>query len=82
MWLGSKVARASAEPNVQFPKQPHERIAVSSYPFRDFIVGAEKSSSQPKIELKDFAAHVIKKFNVNKIEPWTGHFPSTDPALS
>jgi sugar phosphate isomerase/epimerase len=79
MWLGSNVASASAEPNVHFPKQPHERIAVSSYPFRDFIVGSEKSSSQPKIELKDFAAHVIKKFNVNKIEPWTGHFPSTDP---
>ena len=31
------------------------------------------------MDLKDFAAHVIEKFQVNKIEPWTGHFPSTDP---
>lgn len=30
------------------------------------------------MDLKDFAAHVIEKFEVNKIEPWTGHFPSTD----
>ena len=31
------------------------------------------------MDLKDFAAHVIEKFKINKIEPWTGHFPSTDP---
>jgi sugar phosphate isomerase/epimerase len=30
--------------------------------------------------LKDFAAHVLEKFQINKIEPWTGHFPSTDPS--
>ena len=30
------------------------------------------------MDLKDFAAHVIEKFKINKIEPWTGHFPSTD----
>jgi sugar phosphate isomerase/epimerase len=31
------------------------------------------------MDLKDFGPHVVEKFNVNKIEPWTGHFPSTDP---
>ena len=31
------------------------------------------------MDLKDFAAHVAEKFQINKIEPWTGHFPSTDP---
>lgn len=30
------------------------------------------------MELKDFAAHVVEKFHINKIEPWSGHFPSTD----
>ena len=30
------------------------------------------------MDLKDFAAHVVERFQVNKIEPWTGHFPSTD----
>jgi sugar phosphate isomerase/epimerase len=41
-------------------------------------MGSGNKSSQPKVELKGFAAHVIEKFQVNKIEPWTGHFPSTD----
>ncbi len=31
------------------------------------------------MDLKDFAAHVAVKFQINKIEPWTGHFPSTEP---
>src|SRR5207237_3601112 len=30
------------------------------------------------LELKNFATHVIEKFNINKIEPWTGQFPSTE----
>jgi sugar phosphate isomerase/epimerase len=31
------------------------------------------------MDLKDFAAHVVARFQIKKIEPWTGHFPSTDP---
>ena len=31
------------------------------------------------MELKDFAAHVAEKFNVHNIEPWSPHFPSTNP---
>jgi len=30
------------------------------------------------MDLKDFAAHVKQRFGINKIEPWTGHFPSSD----
>jgi len=63
---------------VHFPAQPRERIAIASYPFRNFVSGKENKSSHP-LDLKDFAAHVIEKFNIDKIEPWTGHFPSTDP---
>ena len=63
---------------MHFPAEPRQRIAVASYPFREFIAGPEHKPGNPIIELKDFAAHVIEKFNVNKIEPWTGHFPSTD----
>ena len=29
--------------------------------------------------IKDFAAHVVGKFNVNKIEPWSQHFLKLDP---
>ena len=76
---GSKsLFAAKRAPSLHFPSEPRERIAIASYPFRNFIAGEENKSSHP-IDLKDFAAHVIEEFNINKIEPWTGHFPSTDP---
>lgn len=71
------LARAASAPNLQFPSQPRDRIAISSYPFREAIVGDDSQAAKP-MELKDFAAHVVEKFHINKIEPWTGHFPSTD----
>jgi len=70
--------RAASAPSLQFPADPRQRIAVASYPFREFIAGREHKQGNPTIELKDFAAHVVEKLGVNKIEPWTGHFPSTD----
>ena len=30
------------------------------------------------MDLKEFAAHVTAKFNINKIEPWSRHFRSLD----
>ncbi len=72
------LARARSAPDLQFPAQPRERIAVASYPFREFIAGADCKAAQP-LDLKAFAAHVVEKFQIYKIEPWTGHFPSTDP---
>lgn len=53
-------------------------MAVASYPFREFIAGIEHKSSNPTIELKDFAAQVVARFGVHRIEPWSAHFPSTD----
>jgi sugar phosphate isomerase/epimerase len=78
MWLGPPSAHAGSEPGLQFPSEPRQRIAVASYPFREFIAGAGHKPGNPTIELQDFAAHVVEKFGVNKIEPWTGHFPSPD----
>lgn len=77
-WLCPALSQAASAPNLQFPSEPRQRIAVASYPFREFIAGREHKQGNPTIELKDFVAHVVEKFNVNKIEPWTGHFPATD----
>ena len=74
----SLLADSKSKPDLHFPSQPRQRIAIASYPFREFITGKDHKSGNPTIELKDFAAHVMAKFNINKIEPWTGHFPSTD----
>jgi sugar phosphate isomerase/epimerase len=71
-----------AGPNLQFPTEPRERIAIASYPFRDFIAGAHDhgtSGTAAEMDLKDFLPHVKAKFNINKIEPWSEHFRSLDP---
>ena len=79
---------ASSGPSVRFPSVPRERVAVAAYPFREFIVGwkgwdGKSPPSIPaaeQIELKNFAAHIVEKFNIHKIEPWSRIFPSTEPA--
>jgi sugar phosphate isomerase/epimerase len=78
---------AGSRPSVHFPSAPRERVAVAAYPFREYIVGwmgwdGKTPSQVPRsqqMELKDFAAHVVERFNVHHIEPWSPIFPSTDP---
>jgi sugar phosphate isomerase/epimerase len=86
-WLSPQVARAAdSGPSVIFPSAPRERVAVAAYPFREFIVGwkgwdGKTPSTVPaaqQIALKDFAAHVAKRFNIHKVELWNPVFPSTD----
>jgi sugar phosphate isomerase/epimerase len=77
VWLGPALAYAGTVPDLHFPSQARERIAIASYPFREFISGKACKAAKP-MDLKDFAAHILEKFGINKIEPWTGHFPSTD----
>lgn len=80
-------AEAISAPSFQFPSRPRDRVAVAAYPFREFIVewkesDGKSSSAVPaskKIPFQDFAAHVVEKFNVHKIELWNHTFPSTDP---
>ena len=77
--LDSRTALATQNaPHMQFPATPRERIAIASYPFRDFIAGRDDKAGTGKMELKDFAAHVSAKFNIKKIEPWSAHFRSLE----
>src|SRR5215470_14773885 len=77
------LANAAASPNVNFPGNARDRLAIASYPFRDFILPAEyvtdAAKTGIKMEITEFASHVISRFNVNKIEPWSAHFRSLDP---
>jgi sugar phosphate isomerase/epimerase len=78
-WPGLKTAfAADSGPQMRFPAEPRERIAIASYPFRDFIAGRRDKPGSGKMELKDFAAHVSAKFNIKKIEPWSEHFRSLE----
>jgi sugar phosphate isomerase/epimerase len=77
----SSAAADSSGPHMRFPASARERIAIASYPFRDFIAGPSEhggGSLAQKMDIKDFAAHVAAKFNIRKIEPWSQHFRSTD----
>lgn len=75
--MGTALA-AEAGPSVKFPAAARERIAIASYPFRDFIARRVDKSGGGKMELKEFVAHVSAKFNIKKIEPWSPHFRSLD----
>ena len=78
---------ASSRPSVHFPSAPRDRVAIAAYPFREYIVGwkgwdGKTPSPIPQsrqMEFKDFAAHVVERFNIHHIEPWSPIFPSTDP---
>jgi sugar phosphate isomerase/epimerase len=78
--MGTALA-IEAGPTMVFPAAARERIAVASYPFREFVAGREeKAGGGGKMELKEFAAHLGAKFNIKKIEPWSAHFRSLEKA--
>jgi sugar phosphate isomerase/epimerase len=69
-------------PNLKFPTQPRARLAVASWPFREFIESPTnrwaRNPKLPGMDLKDFAAMVVKRFEVRGIEPLGQHFRSTE----
>jgi len=70
-------------PHLQFPTDPRARLAVTSYPFREFIDSPgnpRRNREKPGMDIKDFAGMVASKFGVHNICPLAAHFPSTDPA--
>ena len=71
---------AEEGPRMQFPVEARERIAIASYPFRNFFAppGTASSVQTDWLDLKQFAAHVSAKFNIKKIEPWSEHFRSLE----
>jgi sugar phosphate isomerase/epimerase len=80
-WQIFAAPAGQAAPSVRFPAAPRDRIAIATYPFRAFIAGAhDPHATSSKMALKEFAGHAKQKFNVNRIEPWSEHFVSTDRA--
>src|SRR5580658_207847 len=74
---------ASTVPSYPFPRQPRERLAVTSWPFRNYIDSpGNKAFDRGKkgFDLKEFASVVVQRFGVHNINPLAQHFASTDPA--
>ena len=67
---------AAAAPDIRFPAASRDRLAVASYPFRNFM----DRPGHAGLKLADFAAMVVEKFGIRNIEPLGEHFPSTEPA--
>ncbi len=85
-FLGLSLAFAtslkSAEPHTNFPREPRERLAVSTYPFRSVIVNprrGDSDSAKSGMTLEQFAETIAAKLNVPGIEPWSHHFQSVEP---
>jgi len=81
---GAQDSLASSQgPHMQFPTSPRARLAVTSWPFREFIDSPRnpyRNRRKPEMDLKDFPEMVVKKFGVQNICPLAAHFSSTDPA--
>ncbi|MFI5183111.1 MAG: sugar phosphate isomerase/epimerase family protein [Vicinamibacteria bacterium] len=62
-------------PDVHFPTEPRARLAVASYPFRQFV-----DPKKGTLPLLDFPRMVADRYGVPGIEPLSRHFPGTDAA--
>lgn len=72
----------SHTPKVHFPTKPIDRVAVTSWPFREYIespTNRGRNGTKPGMDLKDFAAMVVERFGVHNINPLSDHFSSTEP---
>jgi sugar phosphate isomerase/epimerase len=70
------------EPRIIFPTHPRERISIASYPFRAYILSPDnrdRDTTLPGMNLLEFPAHVVAKFNIHNIEPHSRHFTSLQP---
>src|ERR1700761_2748266 len=79
----SASAAFAAGPRALFPANPRARLAVATYPFREFILAPGNHDYDPKkqgMDLASFARFVRTEFKVDGIEPLDSHFPSIEPS--
>lgn len=76
----ARLAAAASAPSINLPTAPRERIAVASYPFRAFIDSPRnrgRSPQGPLMDLKEFPAMVMKRFQIANVELLGEHIRST-----
>jgi sugar phosphate isomerase/epimerase len=73
----------SPEPAFDPPQKPHDRLSVTSYPFRSFIdapSNADRAREKPGMDLKEFGRTIAERFGIHNINPLASHFSSLAPA--
>lgn len=71
------------EPHLHFPAEPRSRLAVTSWPFREFIdspTNPYRNRQKPGMDITEFPAMVATKFDVHNVCPLAAHFRATDSA--
>lgn len=69
---------SAKEPDIRFPAEPRERLAVASYPFRAYIEHPRRPAQKSAMPLTRFPAMVAERFHVRNVELLGDHFPSTE----
>ena len=70
-------------PGLHFPTEPRARLGVTSRPFRAFIESPTNHGRDPRkpgMDLKDFPAMVVSRFNLRNVELLSDHFASSEQA--
>lgn len=74
---------AASAPSIRFPTAARDRIAVASYPFRSFIDTPRNRTRNPQaklMDLKEFPAMVVERFQLHNVELLGEHIRTTEPA--
>ena len=78
---GTISATDARPPHIKFPLRPIDRLALTTWPFREFMEGPHNSNrdrSKPGMDILGFAKMAIEKFNIHNINPLIAHFSSTE----
>lgn len=74
----------AADPALRFPTAPRERLAIASYSLRTMIASPRRrpdaDAAAARMDIKDFPAYAVKRFNVRNVEILGQHLRSTDAA--
>jgi sugar phosphate isomerase/epimerase len=74
----------AADPNLRFGATPRERLAIASYSLRTLLPSARRRSSgnvpAGSMDIKEFPAFAVKRFNIRNVELLGQHLTSTDAA--
>lgn len=68
-------------PELRFPVEPRQRLAVTSWPFRAYIASPQnryRDVQFPGWDIRAFPALIAEKFDVHNINPLGDHFSSVD----
>ena len=79
--LSTVSAAYARQPDIRFPARPIDRLALTTWPFREYMKGPHNSNrnpSKPGMDILGFAKMAIEKFNIHNINPLIAHFSSTE----